>query len=70
MAHLGDGLSRSFQQAVEPEYHVVNKPKPDVLRVRTVMTGIQPAKQQRAGVIDYLPIKVVFNVGCETVGAA
>jgi hypothetical protein len=68
LARMGDGLLQSFKQALEPEYQVVTKPGPDVLRVRTAITGIQPAKPS-AGVIDYLPIKAVFNIGREAAGA-
>lgn len=68
LARMGEGLQRSFKQALAPTYQVVTQPGPDVLRVRTAITGIQPAKPP-AGVTDYLPIKALFNVGREAAGS-
>lgn len=68
LARMGENLLNSFKQALAPEYQVVSTPGPDVLRVRTAITGIQPVKPPM-GVTDYLPIKAVFNVGREAVSA-
>lgn len=68
LARMGENLLSSFKQALAPEYQVVSTPGPDVLRVRTAITGIQPVKPPM-GVTDFLPIKAVFNVGREAAGA-
>ncbi|HEX2531159.1 MAG TPA: DUF3313 domain-containing protein [Burkholderiaceae bacterium] len=57
----------SFRKELEPKYHVVTAPGPDVLRVRTAITGIQPVKPER-GISDYIPIKALVNVGREAAG--
>lgn len=67
LVRMGESLQRSFQQALVPAYQVVSQPGPDVLRVRTAITGIQPAKPAM-GVTDYIPIKAIFNIGREAAG--
>lgn len=68
LVRMGDSLLSAFKKALEPGYQVVSTPGPDVLRVRTAITGIQPAKPS-AGFTDYIPIKALFNVGREVAGA-
>jgi len=68
LARMSDGMLRSFKRALEPGYQIVSQPGPDVLRVRTALTGIQAVKPA-AGAIDYLPIKALFNIGREAAGA-
>ncbi len=68
LVRMGESLLRSFQQALAPVYRVVSQPGPDVLRVRTAITGIQPAKPSMEA-IDFFPIKAIFNVGREAAGA-
>lgn len=65
---IGGQFQASLRQALEPAYQVVAAPGPDVLRVRSAITHIQPAKPE-AGAIDYLPFKAVYNVGREAAGA-
>ena len=69
LARMGENLLSSFKQALAPEYQVVSTPGPDVLRVRTAITGIQPAKPSM-GASDLLPIKAVFNMGRAAAGAS
>lgn len=69
LARMADGLQQSFRQVLAPDYQVVSTHGPDVLRVRTAITGIQPAKPS-AGFTDYLPIKAIVNVGREMGGSA
>jgi hypothetical protein len=69
LARMSDNFLGSFKRALSPEYQVVNEPGPDVLRVRSAITGVQPAKPAK-GVTDFIPIKAVFNVGREAVGDA
>jgi hypothetical protein len=67
LARMSDNFLGSFKRALTPGYQVVNAPGPDVLRVRSAITGVQPAKPEM-GVTDLLPIKAVFNVGREAAG--
>lgn len=68
LKRMSDGLINSFTRVLAPDYQVVTQPGPDVLRVRTAITGIQAVKPP-AGVTDFLPIKALFNVGREAAGA-
>lgn len=68
LARVGGQLQESLRRALEPAYQVVATPGPDVLRVRSAITHIQPAKPE-AGAIDYLPFKAIYNVGREAAGA-
>lgn len=65
---MSENFLVSFRKALEPKYQVVATPGPDVLRVRTAITGIQPVKPEREA-IDYLPFKALYNVGREAVGS-
>jgi hypothetical protein len=64
---IGGQMQQSLTQALVPAYQIVNQPGPDVLRVRSAITGLAPSKPP-AGAMDYLPIKAVFNVGREAAG--
>jgi hypothetical protein len=64
---IGAQFRASLQRALAPDYQVVDAPGPDVLRVRSAITGLQAAKPE-AGAIDYLPIKAIYNVGREAAG--
>jgi hypothetical protein len=68
LTRMSDSLMSSFKHALEPAYQIVTQPGPDVLRVRTAITGLQPVKPP-AGVVDYLPVKAIFNVGRDAAGA-
>lgn len=68
LTRMGEDLLNSFKKALAPDYQVVSQPGPDVLRIRTAITGIQPAKPPM-GVTDVLPIKAIFNVGREAAGS-
>lgn len=62
-------FQRSFREALSPGYVIVNQPGPDVLTVRSAITGVQPTAPER-GVTDYIPIKALFNVARKAAGAA
>lgn len=64
---IGAQMQQSLQRALAPEYQVVSQPGPDVLRVRSAITGLEAAKPP-AGAVDYLPFKAVYNVGREAAG--
>lgn len=66
---MSDRLLESFQKALYPRYQVVSAPGPDVLRVKTAITGIQAATPSR-GVTDFIPIKAAFNLAREATGTA
>jgi hypothetical protein len=68
LARMSNNFKDSFTRAFTPGYRIVNEPGPDVLRVRTAITGVQPAKPAM-GVTDLLPIKAVFDIGREAAGA-
>lgn len=68
LARMSENFLASFRRALSPAYEVVSQPGPGVLRIRTAITGVQPAKPQK-GAIDFLPIKAVINVGREAAGA-
>jgi hypothetical protein len=69
LARMTADFQHSFEIAVSPGYQVVHQPGPDVLRVRTAITGVQPAPPP-VGVTDFLPIKAAFNVARKAAGAA
>jgi len=66
---MADAFRMEFVGAVLSGYQVVEKPGPDVLRVRLAITGVQPVKPD-LGVTDFIPIKAVFNVARDAAGAA
>lgn len=68
LQRLAGQFYQSLQRELAPGYQLVMAPGPDVLRVRTAITGIQPAKPE-AGAMDYVPIKALYNVGREAAGA-
>jgi hypothetical protein len=65
---IGSQFRDSLQRALAPTYQLVDQPGPDVLRVRSAITGLEAAKPG-AGAIDYLPLKALYNVGREAAGA-
>jgi hypothetical protein len=61
---LGDDLLAAFRKELVPAYQVVTQPGPDVLRIRTAITGIQAVKSNlRAR--DFLPIMAVYRVASQ-----
>jgi hypothetical protein len=63
---IGAQFRASLLRALAPDYQMVDAPGPDVLRVRSAITGLQAAKPEASGV-DYIPIKAIYNVGREAV---
>jgi len=59
---------QSLRRELGPDYQIVTAPGPDVLRVRSAITGIQAARPP-AGAIDFLPIKAIYNAGREAAGS-
>jgi hypothetical protein len=68
LQRIGGQFQASLQHELQPAYQVVSAPGPDVLRVRSAITGIQAVKPE-PGAIDFLPIKAIYNVGREAAGA-
>jgi hypothetical protein len=68
LQRIGGQFQSSLQRELVPAYQIVAAPGPDVLRVRSAITGLQPAKPE-AGAIDYVPIKALYNVGREAAGS-
>ena len=68
LQRISGQFMQSLQTQLAPGYQIVSQPGPDVLRVRSAITGIEAVKPG-AGAIDYLPIKALYNVGREAAGA-
>ncbi len=67
-------IADTFRQALVKEatqggYQVVSATGPDVLRIRTAITGLQPASTD-LGVTDFIPVKALFNAGRAAAGYA
>jgi hypothetical protein len=69
LKRMTDEFLASFKRALEPTYQVVSEPGPDVLQVRSAITGFQ-AVSPPLNPTDFLPIKAAFNVAREAAGAA
>lgn len=69
MKRVSEAARMEFVGALLSGYQVVDKPGPDVIRVRLAITGIQPVKPD-LGVTDFIPIKAIFNVARDASGKA
>jgi hypothetical protein len=69
LKRMSDAFQRAFLGALVGGYQVVNKPGPDVMRVRLAITGIQPTRPD-LGATDFIPIKALFNVARSAAGEA
>jgi hypothetical protein len=69
LKRMTDAFQNAFVGALVGGYQVVNKPGPDVLRIRLAITGVQPTKPD-LGVTDFIPIKAIFNVARSAAGEA
>ncbi len=69
LKRMTDGFLASFKKALEPDYQVVDKPGPGVLRIRTAITGVQLVKPSLKAT-DFIPVKAVFNIGRAAAGAS
>jgi hypothetical protein len=69
LKRMTDNYLDAFKAAVKPAYEIVNAPGPDVLHVRTAITGVELVSPG-ANVTDFLPIKAVFNAGRAAAGNA
>lgn len=67
LARMTGDFQNAFKAALAPDYMIVTQPGPDVLRIRSAITGVQPAPPQR-GAMDYIPIKALFNVARKAAG--
>jgi hypothetical protein len=68
LARIGGEFQQSLQRELAPAYQVVTVPGPDVLRVRSAITGIRPADPQTSG-WDYVPVKAIYDVALDMAGA-
>ncbi|HEX2831297.1 MAG TPA: DUF3313 domain-containing protein [Burkholderiales bacterium] len=69
LKRMTDTFLGSFRKALTPGYEIVTAPGPDVLEVRTAISGIQPVSAPMTP-LDVLPAKVVFNLGRAAAGKA
>jgi hypothetical protein len=60
LKRITDSFGAAFKKVLAPDYQVVSAPGPDVLRVRTAITGVQPAPTDMSAA-DFIPIKALFN---------
>lgn len=68
LARMTNDFQNAFVAALAPDYVIVTTPGPDVLRVRSAITGVQPVNPNLTG-MDYIPIKALFNLGRKAAGA-
>jgi hypothetical protein len=69
LKRMTDEFRAAFVKALTPRYQIVTAAGPDVLEVRTAITGVAPAKPGMHPT-DILPIKMVFNIGRAAAGHA
>lgn len=69
LKRMSDAFHSAFLGSLVSGYQVVNKPGPDVLRLRLAITGVQAVKPAM-GATDFIPIKAIFNVAREAAGEA
>ncbi|MFA7292860.1 MAG: DUF3313 domain-containing protein [Rhodocyclaceae bacterium] len=69
LKRMSDAFQSAFLGALVGGYQVVNKPGPDVMRVRLAITGILPTRPD-LGATDFIPIKALFNVARSAAGEA
>jgi hypothetical protein len=69
LKRMTDDFLSSFTKALTPGYEIVTTPGPDVLEIRSAITGVAPAKPGMHPT-DILPIKMVFNLGRAAAGQA
>jgi hypothetical protein len=64
---IADGMLNAMKQAVGQDFQLVNTPGPDVIRIRSAITGIQ-ATDPALTPTDFIPVKAVFNAGRAAAG--
>lgn len=69
LKRMTDGFLDSFRRHLTPAYQLVHEPGPDVLRVRTAITGVQMVSPA-VGVTDFIPVKALYNLGRKAAGEA
>ena len=69
LLRMTSDFQNSFKAALTPDYIIVTKPGRDVLRVRSAITGVQPAPPA-LGATDFIPIKALYNVARKAAGSA
>lgn len=60
LKRMTDNVLASFMRALEPDYQVVSEPGPDVLRVRTAITGVELVKPPMKPT-DVIPMKFLYK---------
>jgi hypothetical protein len=69
LKRMTDQFQAAFKRALEPAYQIVSEPGPDVMQVRSAITGFQTVAPPM-NPTDLLPIKAVFNIGRAAAGKA
>lgn len=66
---MTDGFFDSYRRNLAPAYQIVHEPGPDVLYVKTAMTGVQMVNPA-LGVKDLVPVKALYNLRRKATGTA
>ncbi|TFW31189.1 DUF3313 domain-containing protein [Massilia horti] len=69
IARIRTQMHESLQRYLAPTYQLVDQAGPDVLTVRSAITGLEAATPPKHA-IDVLPVKALVNRGREAVGTA
>jgi hypothetical protein len=67
LKRMSDSFAASAFKALQPDYQIVLQPGPDVLRIRSAITGVEITKPD-LGVTDFIPIKAIYNVARDASG--
>ena len=69
LKRMTDSFIMTFKAALEPEYMVVDAPGPDVLRVRTAISGVQMVRPSLK-VTDFTPLRAATKIVRKATGNA
>lgn len=56
MKELADKFNKALVDSLSPSYPIVTEPGPDVVRIRTAITGIEQSKPALSGVTSVMPV--------------
>jgi len=63
-----DFIMNEFTRVIKDKYPVVDKPAPDVMRIRLTLAGIETTKPALATVTRVIPIGLAMNLGKSAAG--
>ena len=62
LKELADNFHKAFAEALANAYPLVDKPGPDVLRIRIAITDLVPSKPGLSGVTTVIPIGLAIDI--------